>query len=87
MHFPPLKARSSSLNRRIQWALTALFLLTLTFFIPSSAHAQYRASIQGTVTDPSGAVVADATVTAINVATGVSTTRTTMSNGFYVISP
>jgi len=65
------------------WLSVCLALVS----IPVMAQTAGEASIQGTVTDPSGAVVADATVTAINVATGVSTTRTTMSNGFYVISP
>ena len=44
-------------------------------------------SIEGTVTDPSGAVVAGATVTATNVATSVATTRQTTNAGFYVITP
>lgn len=43
-------------------------------------------TIQGTVTDPSGAVVAGATVTATNTATGVETTRKTTDAGFYAIS-
>ncbi len=42
-------------------------------------------SIQGTVTDPSGAVVADASVTATNVATGVETARKTTDAGFFVL--
>jgi Carboxypeptidase regulatory-like domain len=45
--------------------------------------AGVTASISGTVTDPSGAVVAGATVTATNVETGVATTLTTNSQGFY----
>ncbi len=43
-------------------------------------------SIQGTVTDPSGAVVVGATVTATNVDTGTSTVRRTTEAGFYVLS-
>ena len=43
-------------------------------------------SIQGTVTDPSGAVVAGASVTATNVATGVRTDRKTTDAGFFVLS-
>ena len=42
-------------------------------------------SIEGTVTDPLGAVVADATVTATNVATGVVTIRKTTDAGFFVL--
>src|SRR5215467_6631177 len=44
-------------------------------------------SIQGAVTDPSGAVVPQAQITATNKATGVETTRLTTSAGIYVITP
>ncbi len=42
-------------------------------------------SIQGTVKDPSGAVVADAGVVTTNIATGVVTERKTTSAGFFVL--
>jgi hypothetical protein len=53
------------------------------------AHAQLsgKGEIKGTVKDPSGAVVANATVTATDVSTGVSTTRKSNSSGEYDISP
>jgi hypothetical protein len=43
---------------------SGFFLLAATacLFIPA-ARAQFRASIQGTVTDPTGAVIPDATLT------------------------
>ncbi len=44
-------------------------------------------SIQGTVSDPSGAVVPQAQIVATNVATGVETVRQTTTAGFYVITP
>jgi hypothetical protein len=50
----------------------ALLLSTILFFLTSSALAQYGASLEGTVTDKSGAVVAGAMVTITNQATGVS---------------
>jgi hypothetical protein len=43
--------------------------------------------ISGTVTDQSGAVISDATVTATAVNTGATTTRNTSSNGAFVLSP
>lgn len=43
-------------------------------------------SIQGAITDPTGAVVPGATVVAENVATGVKTTKQTNESGLYVIS-
>jgi hypothetical protein len=45
--------------------------------------ASVSASISGTVSDPSGAVIAGATVTASNVDTGVALTQTTNAQGFY----
>ncbi|HEX3230896.1 MAG TPA: carboxypeptidase-like regulatory domain-containing protein, partial [Pyrinomonadaceae bacterium] len=43
--------------------------------------------IQGSITDPGGAVVPGATVVATNVGTGVATTRQTNDAGLYVIKP
>jgi hypothetical protein len=57
-------------------------IVTLTALV----QAQYGASLQGTVTDKSGAVVASATVTITNQATGVSRSTTTGDSGFYHIS-
>jgi len=44
-------------------------------------------TIQGTVSDPSGAVVVGATITAISVATGFATVRKTTDAGFFALSP
>ncbi|MGH9350987.1 MAG: TonB-dependent receptor domain-containing protein [Terriglobia bacterium] len=43
--------------------------------------------IQGTLTDPTGAVIPGAAVIATNEATGVKTTSQTTGKGFYVLSP
>src|SRR5579875_2029086 len=42
--------------------------------------------IEGTVKDPSGAVIPDATVTATNIATGVAQTATTGNSGSYAFA-
>jgi hypothetical protein len=57
-------------------------------FAAASAFGQAggTGSIQGTVTDPSGAVVAGAAVSATNLATGVRTERKTTDAGFFVLS-
>src|SRR5205085_10757243 len=60
-----------------------LFVIFL-FAVP--ALAQYGASLQGTITDPSGAIVQGAKVTATDVATGKTTTTTTSPEGFYRIT-
>ena len=49
-----------------------------------SALAQ-NSAIQGVVTDPSGASVPDASITVINVATGVSSAAKTNERGFYSV--
>ena len=68
-------------------ALSIRFLLISTILIcaSSSALAQYGASLEGTVTDKSGAVVAGANVTVTNQATGVSRNTVTSDAGFYRI--
>ncbi len=60
---------------------TLLVLGCLTLNIV--AQAQYRASIQGVVTDPQGAVVEGATVTLIDTQTSRTVTSTTDANGIY----
>ncbi len=64
-------------------------LLTVAAIGGSVARAQLsgKGEIKGTVTDPTGAVVAGATVAATAVATGVSTSRTTSPSGDYDITP
>ena len=58
----------------------------LTLFCAASALGQtVTGSITGQVTDPSGAVVVGAKVTAENVATGVKTSATTNASGVYTI--
>ena len=73
-------------------ASTFLGLLLMGAFAliaPPRALAQIggAGSIQGVITDATGAVIPGATVTATNVATGVKTTRQTTSAGFYVLTP
>ncbi len=51
----------------------------------ASAYAQYRAAIQGTVTDPQGAVIPGATVTLTSKETNISSTVTTSESGVYSI--
>jgi len=59
-------------------------LSLLVFCSATVASAQLVTSnLQGVVTDPSGAVVADASITASNSETGVQRTTTTNADGFY----
>ncbi len=58
-------------------------LIALLLGLTTLSHAQYSASVQGTVTDPAGAVVQGATITLTNVATKISDTTTSSGAGSY----
>ncbi|MBC7931415.1 MAG: carboxypeptidase regulatory-like domain-containing protein [Rubrivivax sp.] len=70
--------------------LTVLFRACLCAFVlmslAATARAQFRAGVQGTVTDPAGAVVTDAAVTLKNNETGATKQATSSDEGFYRIS-
>ncbi|MBV8828679.1 MAG: TonB-dependent receptor [Acidobacteriaceae bacterium] len=67
---------------------TAL-LVCVAFLTGPEVHAQISGTgtIQGVVTDSSGAAVPSATVVATNTQTGVKTTRQTTDAGYYTIAP
>ncbi|HVZ83989.1 MAG TPA: carboxypeptidase regulatory-like domain-containing protein [Terracidiphilus sp.] len=66
--------------------ITARIFLGLVALLISSVacHAQFTASVQGTVQDPKGAVVPNATVTLMNIDTGVRQTATSNADGVYL---
>ena len=68
----------------LRFCLLACLLLCVPML---RAQTGGEAGIQGTVVDGSGAVVPNAKVTAVNTATGVSTSRIATSDGLYTISP
>jgi len=61
------------------------FLAALLGLATAIAQVGGTGTIQGTVTDPSGAVVTGASVTATNVATGAETARKTSEAGVFVL--
>jgi hypothetical protein len=64
-----------------------VFVLSLIAVSAQSSIAQnVYAALHGTVTDSSGSVIPGATVTALNTSTGISTTRTTDSNGYFIFT-
>src|SRR5258708_35979458 len=71
---------------RVALSIRFVLLSTILALFSSFAMAQYGASLEGTVTDKSGAVVAGATVTVTNQATGVSHSTFTGPAGFYRIT-
>jgi Carboxypeptidase regulatory-like domain len=62
--------------------LRILVVLLVGLAMPFLLRAQ-TATVSGTVTDPTGAYVSDATVTATNLATAAERTTTSTSTGFY----
>ena len=63
----------------------AWFLFVGLIVVANLANAQSSGTIEGTVKDPTGAVIANATVSAQNLATGVETTHTTNAAGLFVL--
>jgi hypothetical protein len=80
----PMFAGSSGLKVKGRHLHLASLLIAFVALFAASALAQ-EATIVGTVSDPSGAVIANATVTATNTDTGVVRTITTNDAGQYVL--
>src|SRR6202790_2735633 len=69
---------------RRKFSVVVPLFLAMGILLSSHAYAQISgATLSGTVTDPSGAVVPQATMTIKNVATGVTRSNTTSTAGFY----
>src|SRR5438876_2968980 len=75
------KAYQEVSMRRMVWFLVAALILSLPAFGQRST-----ATLSGTVTDQTGAVVPGAQVTATAVATGAATTTQANSEGFYILT-
>ena len=86
-HRSPLIGDSTK-SRTVATGLLLTLITCLGLAVtPALAQTAGEAAITGTVIDPLGGVVPNATVTAINDATGVQTARHTSSAGVYEISP
>lgn len=82
---PNAQFRGSDRNRRILRLAVVVSLFCFLFTLP--LYAQFdTGTIAGTVTDPSGAVVANAAVTVTNTNTGITKTLHSDSNGDFVAS-
>lgn len=71
-------------------AVALVFGLAICFgwmALPAMAQTGGQGALEGTVKDKTGAVIPTATVTAVNQASGVSSTRQTSSAGLYEITP
>ena len=84
-----LEANSS---RAVRWLIAIPFLVMLAFCLAATsvtavAQTAGEGSIEGTVTDSTGAVIPNAAITATNIATGVATVHKASAAGFYSIAP
>src|SRR5580700_8523593 len=74
-------------SRKLTTVFAVLFTLFFTLMAGVVAHAQVTgATVSGTVTDPSGGVVANAAVSAVNSATAASRDVTSDSAGLFTIA-
>ena len=81
-----MKTPGNSL-RLLTWKWLVIPVLAIMMPLCAKAQLAGTGTIEGTITDSTGAVVAGATVTAHNIATGVETIRTTTRSGLYSLSP
>jgi carboxypeptidase family protein/TonB-dependent receptor-like protein len=72
--------------RRVGLRIAAVILLASALLVSSPAQAQGTASINGTVTDPTGAVIPDASVSAMNEATNLTRQTATAGDGTYSLA-
>jgi len=70
-------------NPKSSWWIALMAVIVLCAM---PAHGQFGASLGGTVLDPSGAAIPNATVTLTNAATQHTETRTTNGTGYYVFN-
>src|SRR6266436_8229418 len=80
-----LSIRGDSM-RRPSLAVRVALLIVSIVALTALAQAQYGASLQGTVTDKTGAVVTGAKVTVTNQATGATQTTETSGSGLYRVA-
>jgi hypothetical protein len=64
----------------------AVMIVSVVLSVPLLSHAQGSGSIVGTVTDPSGAAITSAKITATQAATGFARVVKSNTDGYYVIS-
>jgi hypothetical protein len=79
----PTLAGAPALRQWFRYAALSALVLFAAMFTASFAHAQFRTSVQGVVTDPTGAVIPGATLTLRNTATNETVVRTSSDQGVF----
>lgn len=72
---------------RFAQAFCCLLTVALCFTLPANAQLAGKGEIKGIVTDPTGAVVSNASIVATSASRGIKTTATTGSAGEFTVSP
>src|SRR2546428_6517022 len=78
-----LTREAGKMRRLLSFAIFAVSFVLVLFFSVAGCAQTFRGAINGTVTDPSGAVVAGATVKAANSATGIALSTISTSGGAF----
>jgi hypothetical protein len=79
--------RGSSSTLQLCLKSFLFFAIACLMLLPANAQFAGKGSLLGLVTDPTGAVLPDATITVTNTATGVVITRKSSATGYYNIAP
>src|SRR3982075_678738 len=74
------------MNRTLLLFVRALICGLVLLFAITTASAQFKAGIQGTVTDTAGGLVPEAKITLVNTETGKTQETTASGEGFYRLS-
>jgi hypothetical protein len=85
-HFSEIEGKPGRVPGFVAFTLSLVMCLGWAS-LPARGQTAGEGTIQGTVSDSSGAVIPGATVTATNTATNRSTVRTATSAGFFNIAP
>lgn len=81
------RGASNCSRRSLRWRWLALLAISILTPFVAKAQIGATATIQGTVTDPTGAVIPGASVAVTDVGTGAVIKQNTNKDGFYSISP
>ena len=71
---------------RMVWAILSLVVFVAVLTSISFGQSSYTSQIRGVVTDASGAVVQNATITITNEGTNIASSAKTDSNGLYILA-
>src|SRR5271157_1202765 len=69
--------------KRFICSFPVICVLAMILLAPGAGAQTDRATLEGTITDPSGAVISGAKIAVTNVDTGITEERKTNSNGYY----